>query len=47
MQPKDDDRIARMIFGEDSVTGSRRMVMMIVVVCVVAASAGWWFNHYS
>lgn len=45
MNAGDDQRFARMFFGDDSQTGTRRMLAAIVVVCVLFGSLAWWFGR--
>ncbi len=44
--PKDDDRFARMFFGEDSNTGSVRMLVYIALFIVICGTLFWWLRTY-
>lgn len=44
MDGDQDDRLARMLFGEDSITGSIRLLLGMLLFVVIFGAFFWWLG---
>lgn len=44
MDGDDDDRLGRLLFGEDAITGSVRLLIGIVLFAVIFGIFFWWIG---